>query len=87
MRAPVPSARDLECLLNVRFCSESRVVPNLLLLKRKLNREEVAGDLRAQVAANEMGIRRLTALTERYGADVIAFYIDRLLEYTDFGPT
>lgn len=46
-------------------------------------KREVAGDLRAQVAANEMGIRRLIALTERYGAETVAFYIERLLGYTE----
>jgi N-methylhydantoinase B len=46
-------------------------------------KREVAGDLRAQVAANEMGIRRLSTLTERYGPETVAFYIERLLEYTE----
>ena len=46
-------------------------------------KKEVAGDLRAQIAANEMGIRRLTVLAEKYGVDTIIFYMDRLLEYTE----
>ncbi len=45
-------------------------------------KKEVAGDLRAQIAANQMGIRRLNALLDRYGAETLNFYIDRLLEYT-----
>jgi len=46
-------------------------------------KKEVAGDLRAQIAANEMGIRRLTVIAEHYGTETIEFYIDRLLEYTE----
>jgi N-methylhydantoinase B len=53
-----------------------------LILANVRATREVAGDLRAQIAANEMGIRRLTALTERYTAETLSFYIDRLLEYT-----
>lgn len=45
--------------------------------------KEVAGDLRAQIAANNMGIRRLSALFDRYGRETLDFYIDRLLDYTE----
>ena len=44
---------------------------------------EVSGDLRAQIAANRMGMRRLAALVERYGIEKLKFYMERLLEYTE----
>ena len=44
-------------------------------------KKEVGGDLRAQIAANNMGIRRLSALVERYGSDTLDFYIDKLIDY------
>ena len=44
---------------------------------------EVGGDLRAQIAANNIGMRRLTGLLERYGAATLRAHIDRLLEYTE----
>ena len=46
-------------------------------------KKEVAGDMRAQIAANDMGLQRLTSLLERYGRETIEFYIDRLLDYTE----
>ena len=45
--------------------------------------KEVSGDLRAQVAANNIGIRRLTQLFERYGAEVLHRYVDRLIDYAE----
>ena len=44
-------------------------------------KKEVGGDLRAQIAANDMGIRRLTQLMGRYGIETVNFYIDKLIEY------
>ena len=46
-------------------------------------KKEVAGDMRAQIAANDMGLQRLSSLFERYGRETIEFYIDRLLDYTE----
>ncbi len=53
-----------------------------LVLAQIRSRRETAGDLRAQIAANNTGIRRLNALLSQYGEDVISFYIDELLDYT-----
>ena len=44
---------------------------------------EVSGDLRAQVAANNIGIRRLTQLFDRYGTEVLHRYVDRLIDYAE----
>jgi N-methylhydantoinase B len=46
-------------------------------------KKEVGGDLRAQIAANDMGIRRLTQLMGRYGIETVKFYIDKLIEYSE----
>jgi N-methylhydantoinase B len=42
-----------------------------------------AGDVRAQVAANVIGVRRLTELLRRYGAARLARYIRALQDYTE----
>ena len=42
-----------------------------------------AGDVRAQVAANIIGIRRLAELLNRYGAARLARYITALQDYTE----
>ena len=47
------------------------------------SKHETAGDFRAQIAANNTGVRRLNALLDRMGAEKVAFYVDELLEYTE----
>ena len=54
-----------------------------LVLSQIRSKRETAGDLRAQVAANNTGIRRLAALIERFGADAVAAYIQELIAYTE----
>ena len=68
----------------VKLVSRGEVHPGLwkMILANVRAAKEVAGDLRAQIAANNMGIRRLTALLDRYGRGTLDFYIERLLEYT-----
>ena len=68
----------------VKLVSRGEVHPGLwkLILANVRAAKEVAGDLRAQIAANNMGMRRLTALLDRYGKETLDFYIERLLEYT-----
>jgi N-methylhydantoinase B len=46
-------------------------------------KKEVAGDLRAQISANEIGVRRLVQLWDRYGTETVTFYINRLIEYSE----
>ena len=68
----------------VKLVSKGEVVADVmkLVLANVRAKKEVSGDLMAQVAANTMGIRRLSALAERYGVEVLKFYIDRLMEYS-----
>ncbi|MCY3775641.1 MAG: hydantoinase B/oxoprolinase family protein [Candidatus Aminicenantes bacterium] len=68
----------------VKLVSRGEVHPGLwkMILANVRAAKEVAGDLRAQIAANNMGMRRLTALLDRYGNETLDFYIERLLEYT-----
>ena len=46
-------------------------------------KKEVAGDLRAQISANNLGMRRLEAVLDRYGLDTVRFYTQTLLDYTE----
>ena len=54
-----------------------------LVLAQIRSKHETAGDFRAQVASNNTGVRRLTALLDRMGAETVTFYIDQLLAYTE----
>jgi N-methylhydantoinase B len=61
------------------------LVPDVLklVLANVRAKKEVAGDLRAQISANEIGIRRLVQLWDRYGRETVNFYIDKLIEYSE----
>ena len=61
------------------------IVPDVfrLVLAQIRSKHETAGDFRAQVASNNTGVRRLTALLDRIGPETISFYIDQLLAYTE----
>ena len=67
----------------VKLVSRGEIVPDILkmVLANVRAKKEVGGDLRAQIAANDMGIRRLSQLIGRYGVETVNFYIDRLIEY------
>ena len=54
-----------------------------LILSQVRAKRETAGDFRAQIAANNTGIRRMTDLLRRYGRGVVTEYVDQLIEYTD----
>ena len=54
-----------------------------MILANVSAKREVAGDLRAQISANRMGLRRLGALLDRYGEETLGFYIQHLLDYTE----
>ncbi|MCY4475195.1 MAG: hydantoinase B/oxoprolinase family protein [Chloroflexi bacterium] len=66
----------------VRGGEINRDVFDLILAQVRAKRE-TAGDFRAQIAANNTGIRRLTSLLDRMGQETVARYIDELIEYTD----
>ena len=69
----------------IKLLSGGTLVDDVLkmLLANVRAKKEVAGDLRAQIAANSIGIRRLTHLLERHGTGTIRFYIDRLIAYSE----
>ena len=69
----------------VKLLSEGSLVTDIfkMIVANVRAKKEVAGDLRAQIAANGIGIRRLTHLFERHGTKTIRFYIDRLIEYSE----
>jgi N-methylhydantoinase B len=54
-----------------------------LVLAQIRSKHETGGDLRAQVAANATGIRRVGSVIERHALDTVREAIDELVEYTD----
>ncbi len=69
----------------VKLVSAGSLVADIfkMLVANVRAKKEVPGDLRAQIAANGIGIRSLTNLLERHGKKKIRFYIDRLIEYSE----
>ena len=69
----------------VKLVQSGRIVPDIfrLVLAQIRSKHETAGDFRAQVAANNTGVRRLHALFDRLGSETIATYIDELIAYTE----
>ena len=57
-------------------------VQELILLNCQVPRERLS-DLRAQMAANRLGVERLTALCAKYGRDVVMQAGDALLDYAE----
>ncbi len=57
-------------------------VQELILLNCQVPRERLS-DLRAQMAANRLGVQRMTALCEKYGRDVVLAAGDALLDYAE----
>ena len=57
-------------------------VLNLILTNIRAPRE-TAGDLRAQMAANVVGCRRLGELVERFSAETLETFCDELIAYTE----
>ncbi len=68
----------------VKVVAEGAIVDDIfrLILAQIRSKRETAGDLRAQVAANVTGVRRLQELLARLGRDVVAGYVEALLVYT-----
>ena len=54
-----------------------------MILANVRAKKEVAGDLRAQISAINLGLRRLSAVLDRYGLDTVRFYVQELLDYTE----
>ena len=54
-----------------------------LILSQIRSKREFAGDFRAQIASNQAGIHRLTALLDRFGPEVVETGIEQILSYTE----
>jgi N-methylhydantoinase B len=69
----------------VKIVTGGRLVPDVfrLVLAQIRSKHETGGDLRAQIAANSTGARRLQALVERHGVDTVVQAMDELLDYTE----
>ncbi len=69
----------------VKLVERGEIVEDVfaLLLAQIRSKHETAGDLRAQVAANATGVRRVQALAARHGLDVVRGVMDEVLDYTE----
>ena len=69
----------------VKFVKRGEIDPDMLkwFIANVRGKKESAGDLRAQVASNKLGIRRITELLDRYGVEVVNEVIEQLYEYTE----
>ncbi len=69
----------------VRLVARGRIVADVfrLVLAQVRAKHETAGDLRAQIAANATGVRRLQALVARHGRDTVLETMRELLDYTE----
>jgi N-methylhydantoinase B len=54
-----------------------------LILAQIRSKHETAGDLRAQIAANATGVRRVQALVQRFGHETVEATMSELLDYTE----
>jgi N-methylhydantoinase B len=69
----------------VKIVDAGAIVPDVfaLILAQIRSKHETAGDFRAQIAANNTGVRRLQTLVERHGRDTIVQAMSELLDYTE----
>src|SRR5439155_18471015 len=69
----------------VKLVAGGRIVPDIfkLVLAQIRSKHETSGDMRAQIAANTTGVRRVQALVERHGREAIAVAMRELLDYTE----
>jgi N-methylhydantoinase B len=69
----------------VKLVQAGQIVPDIfrLILAQIRSKHETGGDLRAQVAANNTGVRRLTDLLQRMGLATVKAYMAELLAYTE----
>ena len=83
--------------VNKELCQEGIILPptriarrgeiddnvlKLILANLRAPRE-TNGDLRAQMSANVVGIRRMAALQDKYSAELLEIFFDELIDYTD----
>lgn len=70
---------------SVKIVQAGEIVSDVfrLVLAQIRSKHETGGDFRAQVAANNTGVRRLRALIDRLGEATVAAYMGELLAYTE----
>lgn len=69
----------------VKLVQSGEIVDDVfrLILEQIRSKRETAGDFRAQIAANNTGVRRLRALIDLQGTETVLYYINELLDYTE----
>jgi N-methylhydantoinase B len=69
----------------VKIVEAGRIVADVftLILGQIRSKHETGGDFRAQIAANNTGVRRLQALVDRHGHETITATMSELLDYTE----
>ena len=69
----------------VKLVQGGEIVPDIfrLVLAQIRSQRETAGDFRAQLAANNTGVRRLSTLLSQRGSKEVTFYMDELITYTE----
>src|SRR4051812_18318604 len=69
----------------VKLVSNGEIVEDVLkmILANVRAKKEVNGDLRAQIMANEIGVRRLIQVVQRFGKQKLSFYIEHLIDYSE----
>jgi len=69
----------------VKFVKRGEIDRDMLkwFIANVRGKKESAGDLRAQVASNKLGIRRIVELLDRYGVEVVNEVIEQLYQYTE----
>ena len=69
----------------IRIMREGRMVEEVmaLLTTNVRTSQELEGDIQAQLAANNVGQRRLLEIVDKYGPDKAVFYMDELVAYSE----
>ncbi len=69
----------------VRICTGGVVSEDLLAIIARNSRlpRERLGDLRAQIAANQLGLRRMQDILERYGSRTLVSAMDSIIRYSE----
>jgi N-methylhydantoinase B len=69
----------------VKVVEDGQIVADVfrLILAQIRSKHETAGDFRAQIAANATGVRRVQALAERHGREMLVAAMRELLDYTE----
>jgi N-methylhydantoinase B len=68
----------------VKIASKGAIVDDIfrLILSQIRSKRETTGDMRAQIAANVTGTRRMTELLDRFGLEAVRGDLETLVEYT-----